>query len=396
MNDVDRLLEWFGNGTLLRPNAETPGTVHLARALAALSGAPLQLDAPSRRLATAIGESDHHVFVLADGLGMNLIHGLPEDSFLRRHLATPISSVFPSSTAPSLTAIATGMWPAEHGVTGWFVYLRDRDLHTIALPFVERFSGTPLDQIGTRSDELFTQPPLWATLQRDTALFMNRRIADSTFTRYVSGGHPVWPYDDLDGAMDAISNRVDTSLVSTFTYLYYSGVDTAAHLHGPSSNAVAARVKQLDVALGRLAETIAGKARIVVSADHGGYDVRREQKLVVEPADGLSELLLTPPAGEPTAPGFHVRPGRLAEFASRFRAWAGDDFVLLTVDELDDLRLLGPEPLSPATLQRIGDFVALSANGRAVVYGLEPAFMNMKGFHGGLMPLEVQVPLVVA
>ena len=96
-----------------------------------------------------------------------------------------------------------------------------------------------------------------------------------------------------------------------------------------------------------------------------------------------------------TTPGSIV-PGQLAEFASRFRAAAGDDFVLLTIVEVNDMRLLGPDALSPTTRKRIGDFVALSANGGAVVYGAEPAIMNMKGFHGGLMPVEVQVPLVVA
>lgn len=396
MSDVGRLLDWFASGLLLKPDAATPGTVHLARAIAALCGTPLQLDEPGQLVAAAIGESPHYVFVLADGLGMNLVESLPADSFLRQHLAMELASTFPSSTAPALTSIGTGLWPAQHGVPGWLVYLRQRDLHTVTLPFIQRFSGRPLTELGLAPRDLFVSPPLWASLTRDAAAFIHRRIADSVYTRYVSGGCRVIPYDNLDAVVDAIGARVKTAAAPAFSYLYYSAVDTAVHIHGPTSREVAAEVDKLDGELRRLADALNGRARILLSADHGGYDVRPEQKLVIEPGDALSELLLTPPAGESPVPSFHVRPGLEAEFTASFRSRAGDAYALLTVDEVDELRLLGPEPLSATTRKRLGDFIALSARGEAVVYAPETAVVNMKGFHGGLTPAEVRIPLVVA
>jgi predicted AlkP superfamily pyrophosphatase or phosphodiesterase len=396
MSDVARLLGWFGSGLLLRPDPQAPGTVHLARALAALCGAPLQLAPPAQTIAAAIGESDHYVFVLADGLGLNLVDALPEDAFLRRHVAMPIVSVFPSSTAPSLTAFATGLWPAQHGVPGWHVYLSDRNIDTVTLPFVERFTNRPLDELGLRGEDLFATPVLWKHLKRDAAYFINRRIGDSVYTRYVSGGHPVLPYDSLEDAVDAVAARIADATSPTFTHLYYPAVDSAVHAYGPGSEQVAGEVAKLDAALGRLSESLAGRARLIVSADHGGYDVKLEQKLILQPEDELSQLLVTPPDGESPVPFFHVQPGHAAEFASRFRARTGDTYALLTADEVNDVRLLGPDPLSPTTRARIGDFIALAAHGEAVVNGPDTVLVNMKGFHGGLTPAEVHIPLVVA
>ena len=145
MSDIDRLLGWFGDGSLVRPDAALPGTVHLSRALASLAGASgIEIEPPVARIAAAIGEAEHYVLVLVDGLGMNLIDELPDSSFLRRHVAMELQSVFPSSTAPALTALFTGCWPSEHAVTGWWTYLPDAGITSTILPFIERFSERPL------------------------------------------------------------------------------------------------------------------------------------------------------------------------------------------------------------------------------------------------------------
>ena len=396
MSDVPRLLDWYAAGRLLRPDPAKAGTVHLARALAALCGASLTLNPPERQIAAAIGDAEHYVFVLADGLGLNLVDVLPPSSFLRKHGALELASTFPSSTAPALTSIATGLWPAQHGVPAWLVYLRERGLHTVTLPFTERFSGRPLGEFRLEAGDLFTCPPLWAALPGDTMLLLHQRIAGSAYTRYASGGRPILPYTSLSSAVEAICSRVRSAAAPTFTYLYYSAVDTAVHAHGPGSRQVAAEVVELDERLDGLAQDLPENARLVVSADHGGYDVGPRQKLLLRPDDELSSCLLTPPAGEPPTPLFHVRPGREADFAATFRRTAGDAFVLLTPDEVEALRLLGPDLLSPTTRARIGDFMALSAAGESVVYAPDTAIVNMKGFHGGLSPTEVRIPLILA
>ena len=62
----------------IRPDAGVPNTVDLSRALASICGTPgVELSPSARTVADAIGPAEHVVFIMADGLGMNLIERLP-------------------------------------------------------------------------------------------------------------------------------------------------------------------------------------------------------------------------------------------------------------------------------------------------------------------------------
>ncbi len=397
MADLNRVLGWFDAGTLLRPDPLRPSTYSLSHALAAVGGAAVDLDEPARRIAGAIGERDHVILVLADGLGMNLVESLPESSFMRRHLAFEMRSVFPSSTAPALTSLASGQWPAEHGLLGWFVYLPELDLHTISLPFRQRFSGRPLADLDVSGADLFAWPALLSGYEREARLLMPRNIAHSIYTGAIAGGVTVDSYKSLDQAVMRLLTRLDGQRDSkTYTYFYYPHIDTAAHAYGPSAPEVRQAVDLLDAALARLHEGLDGRARIVLSSDHGGIDVAASQKWLLDPDEHLATLLKTPPTCEPRAPIFHVLPGAEEEFADAFRVQYGKHFALLTADEVIQLGLLGPVPPSETCRSRLGDFMALSEGRDVLIYGADTGMTQMIGFHGGLLPDEVRIPLIVA
>ena len=103
-----------------------------------------------------------------------------------------------------------------------------------------------------------------------------------------------------------------------------------------------------------------------------------------------------PPSGEPRATSFHVREGLRDSFVRAFRARFGDAFLLLSADEAESLSLFGPAIFSPVTRARVGDFVAIPAGRGAITYAGEPSVHALKGMHGGLMPDEMSVPLIVA
>jgi hypothetical protein len=395
MNDIERLQSWFDDGTLLSPRGKTC-TVHLARALASLAAAPIELDEKSEALAALIGESDHIVFVLADGLGMNLVETLPVSSFLRRHLAREVRSVFPASTAPALTSLATGLWPAEHAVTAWRIYLKHTGVSAISLPFIERFSGRSLDEMAVTSESLFISPPLMRLYKRPITSHMPVRIADSVYTRYVTGGTDVIAYDSIAEAVDNVVASASSPGGARFSYLYLPHIDTAEHAYGPESPQVAAALRELDSQLTRLRELLGGGARIVLSADHGQYGVAEEAKLFIEEDDELLDLLHCPPSGEPPVPFFHLRKGRARDFESLFRQRFGEQFALLTTDQVQELGLLGPGTLASETRARLGDYAALSPTGAVLLYRPEKGVTALKGQHAGLSRNEVAIPLIVS
>jgi hypothetical protein len=182
----------------------------------------------------------------------------------------------------------------------------------------------------------------------------------------------------------------------SYTYFYSPHVDTVAHAHGPTSPEVRAEVEVLDGALEKLHAGLDGRARIVVSSDHGGIDLGPAEKLILDPEEHLATLLRTPPSGEPRAPVFHVAAGAEAEFEGAFRRRFGVQFALLTADEVIEMGLLGPLPPGPLVRERMGDYWGISGARHALIYGTDQGMVQMTGFHGGLDPDEVRIPLVVA
>ncbi len=56
------------------------------------------------------------LLMLFDGMGTEALSDhLPENSFLRRHVADTLSSVFPPTTTAALPSVETGLTPFEHG-----------------------------------------------------------------------------------------------------------------------------------------------------------------------------------------------------------------------------------------------------------------------------------------
>src|SRR5437762_10614090 len=135
------LEQFFQRNALIRPSDDSPNLVHLVRALATLSGVDDIGHAPIvRQLIDLIGPADHLVFVLLDGLGINLVRRLAPEAFIAKHLKQTLNATCPSTTACALTSVATADYPARHGVTGWFTYLPEFGLTATMLPFAERFT----------------------------------------------------------------------------------------------------------------------------------------------------------------------------------------------------------------------------------------------------------------
>jgi hypothetical protein len=138
-------LRFFNGGRLLRPSPEVLNTVDLGRAAASLAGVEsVGLTDGARSIADAVAHSDHLVFVLADGLGMDLLEGLGGGLFLLDHLAAELRAVFPSTTPTALTSLATCEWPNRHAALGWDVYLPEVEAVATIIRFFRRRDEVPL------------------------------------------------------------------------------------------------------------------------------------------------------------------------------------------------------------------------------------------------------------
>jgi hypothetical protein len=399
MTDLDKLLEKFERGELLRPDPDVLNIVDLSRALARLAGADEStLTTGAAELARLIGPADHLIFVLADGLGLNLLEELPDTSFLRQHLVAELRSIFPSTTAAALTSLATGVWPNQHGVTGQWTCLPEIRGAAALLPFASRAGGRSLTSLGIAVDRAFPLPSLISAIPRDVIALFPNSVVSSVSSDYFSGGRPRLAYETLPLAIDAVIDRIERAEAPTYTYLYTPRIDTESHWMGIKHFGVRAILGELEVSVERLARKVANRARVVVAADHGISDAPVTAKHHFKPSSDLFGTLRWGPSGDDRLLYFHLQDSAEARFRELIKAHYGDRFFLISVDEAEQIELFGPGPISPVVRERFGDLLLISSGPDVIEYVLAGQIgkrVDLNAYHSGLSPAEMRVPLIV-
>jgi predicted AlkP superfamily pyrophosphatase or phosphodiesterase len=393
-----RLLAAFDSGALIRPDSRRLNLVDLVNALALLTGVENSQSPGARRLADQIGPAEHIIFILVDGLGMNLVRRMGSASFIHSRLKSELLSLFPSTTAAALTTVATGKWPSEHGVTGWWTHLPEFGVTATILPFVDRFAHRSLSDIGLNADKVFPCHALHPKMKHHPLSMLPAKLPSSIYSVYSRGGTDGSGYWAIDAALEQVIERIGKSRGPTYTYVYIPDVDTLGHFRGWDHEDVVALAGWIDHQIAKLADALAGKARIIISADHGQTKVPLRDRLALYDGDALLELLKVPPSGNPVTPMFHVREGREKEFADLFNQRYASHFSLVSDDDADELELLGPGKMSDVTRRRVGDFIGIPRIPATLKYyerGKIPASDDL-GTHSGLTPHEMWIPLAVA
>ncbi|MBN1947973.1 MAG: alkaline phosphatase family protein [Bradymonadales bacterium] len=397
MNDKVRLEEAFRTGALVRPSWSAPNLVGLFAAMARLAGVPgTDLDPVARRLLSVIQPEQKVVLIIADGVGMAAFDDLPQGAFLRQHLVLELLSLFPASTTAVMVSLATARWPGQHAAATWWMHLADRNLDVVTLPFTQRDTDIPLGRLGVRPEELFCHPSVWPDARQPFTAIMPTPLVATPFSRYSFGPHPQRAYTNLTEMVSQAEQAVRSSPAPAFFYIYLPQYDEAVHRNGTTSRQAKVVLEQIDGAVGQLASRLSGTARLVVTADHGMMDIPPELWIAPTVADPLVAHLACPPSGEPRLTIFHVKEGRQAVFAQEFRQRFGEHFCLLSVEELEQLELLGPGPLAPETRPRLGDLVAIPLDRAGFLLRNDDSTpIPIIGMHGGLTSREMRVPLVV-
>jgi predicted AlkP superfamily pyrophosphatase or phosphodiesterase len=394
------LEELFAAGVLLRPSDSEANLVHLVRAVAMLAGVrDLPVDGPARELIDLIGPAEHIVFVVIDGLGMNIVRRLPPACFLCSGLTRELRATCPSTTACALTTISTGMYPNRHGAVGWFTHVPELETTVTLLPFQERHTHRPLAARGLTPGDLLP-PPLCPRMSHRPLSIVPLALSDTPYNKYARGGTAGAGYGSITQAIDMIIERLRSIREPSYTHLYLPEVDSICHKLGVYHPSVVPLVEDIDEELQRLAEALNGRAKIIVTADHGLIDVPRMDQALLQDGDTLLELLAVPPSGDARMPIFHLRDRDEAtreDFAAVFFDRFGEQMVLLEPREAERLELFGPGAIEPRVRPRLGDFIAIPYRPATVAY-LPPEKSAGDVFcavHAGLSPEEMQTPLCV-
>ncbi len=401
MPDRDQLLEAFTAGSLLRPDPTYMNVVDVIRGIAYACGADVSPDDHAKAIAGRLRDARHVILVLADGLGVNTVDGLARNTWLRRRMLRAIRAPFPATTPVAITSLATGEYPAQHAILGWWTYLPQVDAPATVFAHKRATDNRSLDGLGVAVECLLPGLPLLPRFTRDTALIMPAGIIDSAFTRWMAGDARRIGYHGQSEIVAATVERVRRADQPTFTYLYTPMPDTVAHEAGIDSAAAADAIDTLDAHLEAIEASLAeirGGVRIMVIADHGHLAIDGSARFEVRDDDPLAALLRVPPAGDLRTQYWHVKPGAHAKFETEFRARFGEHFLLLSAATVDGLRLLGPASITPETRARLGDYLSVARGAAALRYAGfsgRDGYLRMRSSHSGLTPAEIEVPLIL-
>jgi len=206
--------------------------------------------------------------------------------------AEALLPVFPTLTFPNHYSIATGLYPASHGIVG------------NRFPDAERRRRYSLsDREAVEDGSWYGGNPLWVVAEThgmvSAAYFFVGTEADiqgirpSHWRRFNAA---VPGEERVDQVIDWLGLPADRR--PHLVTLYFEHVDTAGHSHGVDSALQGEAVRQVDGYIGRLLKgisslTIADDVYVVIVSDHGQSNVRRgTTEFVLESVVDLSDCVV--------------------------------------------------------------------------------------------------------
>ena len=320
-----------------------------------------------------VPEADTYVVVLFDGLGVaQLDHA--DAAIFRSTMAAKLDAPFPTTTSVSLSTVATGVAPSQHGQVGHLTWYPDLGLVVNTLKWVT-VTGEP---VGYDYSSLLPRPNLWERL-RDAGVepitVQPGDFAASPLTRAMYRGarfEGAWDPTDLADATVTLA-----SVSGRFIFTYVPFVDVAGHVSGLGSEEYAAAMKAATLVWDSIVSRLPPGAAVLGTADHGLLEVSEDDKILIR--DPRFDSLRF--AGDTRGVHLWGDPGLIADLATSV------DGVLVDSDSW-----LGPDPTGK-TRSHLGDRLLIAPPGKAIIpRGFDK---RLRCYHGGLMPEELEIPLLV-
>jgi len=315
--------------------------------------------------------------MLFDGMGTAIFDKHVEQSpFLRSHIRGNISSVFPPTTVAATTSIESGLTPLEHGWLGWTLYFDEIDKNVCVFPNTE---------YGT--DEQAADYNVAKTIIPHTTLEKQINDTDDAKAYFISR-HATIKIDSVQEICENVKNLC-AQKGKKYIYTYWNQPDADIHKYGVNDSHVADTIRQINDGVESLCKSLRNTL-LIVTADHGLIDVKWASLLDYPQ---ICECLTRAPSIEPRTLAFFVKEGMKDAFKKRFLNAFGNDFVLLSHEEVLESGIFGNGKPHKKFEDFVGDFLAIATSDLCI----EPFALDehpFVGAHAGLCEDEINVPFI--
>lgn len=381
-----------------KPDYDGGSIVNLMRSIGDWCGAAPSPYAPVPELAQRLAEARRVVLLVIDGLGTEVLQARAPGSVFDRARVRDLTSVYPPTTASAVTTLLSGQAPRQHGLTGWFMHFRELGAVTAVLPFALRYGHQPLAEAGATIASVVDCASFFATIPRASQTLMPEAICDSVFSRRTGGPAVRLPYRSLEDFASTLGDICRGKSEADFTYAYWSEFDYLCHVHGPSGDAPARHLADLDHALTPVFEACAAHGTVLLAvADHGFIDSGAEERIELAGHPELAAMLTLPLCGEPRTAYCYVRAACVRDFERYVAEVLGDKVRAVPSEQLIEEGWFGPGRSHPELAARIGDYTLQMRERYTISDRIAgERALHLNGVHGGASAAEMIVPLMVA
>lgn len=317
-----------------------------------------------------------------------------------------LTSITPSTTSSALTSLWTGQSPAEHGVVGYELWLKEYGIVAnmiLHAPINYQNDVGSLSKAGFSPEAYLSSPTLGTHLAahgvRSYAL-QHRSIIHSGLSQMFFKDVNVRGFTTTPELWINLRHIIERDPQERQYFWVYTGeVDHFSHFYHPDDERTAAEFAAFSLGFERLfLDRLSPEERkdtlVLLTADHGMVATRKDPRYDVANHPGLNRLLHIMPTGEHRLMYLFSRPGQVDAVRDYYNQTWPEQFAFLDPVEAVAAGLFGPGQPHPRLFDRIGDMI-VAARARAYLWWADKENI-LVGRHGGLGAEEMIVPLLVA
>ncbi|HNZ14281.1 MAG TPA: alkaline phosphatase family protein [Anaerolineaceae bacterium] len=393
--------------TAVYPAYQGQSLVNLPGTICKLLGAePLGAPALAPEWLEPLGERYQHVvMLLVDGLGLQyfqrFLDTAPWKDWLNEAALLPLTSVTPSTTATALTTLWTGATPAEHGILGYEMWLKEYGMVSNMILHCGMTSAGDVGGLRRSGFDPLTflpVPTLGGHLKAQevkVSAFTHQSIAYSGLSQMLHRDAELMAYKTLNDLWVTLSDWLDTHADErTYTYVYWGDIDELSHRYSPDDIRPALEFATFAFTLRSFVQqrqmTSHHDTLMLMTADHGQIHTPRQEAFDLRNHPKFTACLTMGPTGENRLPYLFLRSGMEAQAEDYIqKTWPGM-FRVFPTETILQSGLMGDD-IYALTPQRMGDRVVVPQD--HAYWWWANKDNPLQGRHGGLTAQEMLVPL---
>lgn len=381
MNNLDILIK----EKLIIPNYNKANIIDLIRTVYNNCGCHYEKNRNMLKLDKIITNKKHIVFILIDGMGSNILNKLPKNSLFKEHKVMNLNTIFPTSTACILTSLATGKYPSNTGIFGWFGYNRNLNLNYYTVLTKRREDDIQLDK---ELNDIFVNKSILNTLNRKTVVLQPKNINDSNYSKYFANDGIRFSYNDYDDAFKIVKKEINNSK-DTFTYLYIPNVDKFEHLNGPYCQTVYNEILKIEESIKKILP-LNDDTEIIITADHGQLPIKKIEFMNL---NKYMKYFYALPSIDYGTSSFYVKKEMKKEFVQEFNK----DFKNMLLFETNDFinnNIFGDD-MTDYAKSCLGEYIGICKKNVFFYFDYNELEKFPLGNHTGMSKDEFLIPLIV-